>query len=859
MRLYGALQELTSLVIRLASGKTVKIQAAEQAAAGETTITIPDVVDGADTVVLVDTQQTLTNKTLTSPTLTNAAINSTSKVVIPSQNSPSHTEAGSLIWDGNDSLLTVGSGGMGYKVMVDLDSSQTLFQKTISGGSLSGGTVVGGAVGVVGSPTSINNISKLAMGDIGASVGANHVVITNANKEAITEATLSKARGGAGADMTNVVFPATGTLVTEDGSQTLSNKTIGTVTAASGTMTISGTGALRLPLGTEANRPAGTAATLKGMIRYNDEADAFEGYNELSGWSSLGGGGTTDRVTQASHGFVVGEVLYLNGSTYAKALATAANTAEVVGVVSRVIDASTFELTLSGEISGLSGLTPGEVYFLDASTPGAITIVEPSVVGQVSLPVGVASSASTLYVAPKRGVVVGAANARTTISVSNNAATNVVSVANYNSLKLEGELNVTRSSGGNQRAYYTVEAAKNGAGVWQVSASYTGDDVLYTTLPSWDVASNNLQVTMPLVTNFSSASLTYSLNAPAVGASLPLSIDSSSLNVVDSAPLSYRNLIINGNFDVWQRGTTGTAGNTTTGDYVSADRWKAYGIEDTVAYGRCTVAQSTDVPSGSRYSAKLSATTAGTDRIGVAQYIEAANVAAIASQTVTVSVKIKKLALYNSGSPIEIGLYYMNAADTGASNLKDATGLTLIQSYNHTPSGSGWETVSFSATLPANAANGLCLRFNYTRTDMGAGEIFAIAQVQLEVGSKASAFERRPYSEELARCQRYFLKETLVANGLMGFVDTTALSIHYLTFRTEMRAAPNTLSSSGTFELRRGGGVATAVSALVLAGQSSCGARLNATASSANLTVGQGVALVSTSAAEVYLAFSAEL
>ncbi|NBX21925.1 MAG: hypothetical protein EBR58_11360, partial [Betaproteobacteria bacterium] len=151
-----------------------------------------------------------------------------------------------------------------------------------------------------------------------------------------------------------------------------------------------------------------------------------------------------------------------------------------------------------------------------------------------------------MYFAPKRGVVVGAANARTTITVANSAATSVVDVTNYNSLKLEGELNVSRSSGGNQRAYYTVEATKNGAGTWQVSAGYTGDDILYTTLPTWDVSGTQLQVTMPTVTNFNSASLTYSLNAPAVGASLPLSVDSSSLNIVADAPLSYRNRIING-------------------------------------------------------------------------------------------------------------------------------------------------------------------------------------------------------------------------------------------------------------------------------------------------------------------------
>ena len=52
MRLYGTLQELSSLTIRLDSGKTVQVRAAEPTV--DAIITIPDVVDGADTFVVAD-------------------------------------------------------------------------------------------------------------------------------------------------------------------------------------------------------------------------------------------------------------------------------------------------------------------------------------------------------------------------------------------------------------------------------------------------------------------------------------------------------------------------------------------------------------------------------------------------------------------------------------------------------------------------------------------------------------------------------------------------------------------------------------------------------------------------------------
>jgi hypothetical protein len=58
----------------------------------------------------------------------------------------------------------------------------------------------------------------------------------------------------------------------------------GTIT---GDTTINSTGAIKVPVGTTAQRP--TAAT--GKIRYNSTTGAYEGYDGSS-WSSLGGGAT---------------------------------------------------------------------------------------------------------------------------------------------------------------------------------------------------------------------------------------------------------------------------------------------------------------------------------------------------------------------------------------------------------------------------------------------------------------------------------------------------------------------------------------------------------------------------------------
>ena len=63
------------------------------------------------------------------------------------------------------------------------------------------------------------------------------------------------------------------------------NTTLTTFTA-SGNGVFSGTGAVTMPVGTVAQRPS----PAKGMFRFNDDSDEFEGYDG-SAWGSIGGGG----------------------------------------------------------------------------------------------------------------------------------------------------------------------------------------------------------------------------------------------------------------------------------------------------------------------------------------------------------------------------------------------------------------------------------------------------------------------------------------------------------------------------------------------------------------------------------------
>lgn len=70
--------------------------------------------------------------TIAGLTLTNPTINAGSGVVVlPGATTPAQTADGSIVWDTDSDLLTVGTGS-GRKTMVDTDSTQTLTNKTLS-------------------------------------------------------------------------------------------------------------------------------------------------------------------------------------------------------------------------------------------------------------------------------------------------------------------------------------------------------------------------------------------------------------------------------------------------------------------------------------------------------------------------------------------------------------------------------------------------------------------------------------------------------------------------------------------------------------------------------------------------------
>jgi hypothetical protein len=91
-------------------------------------------------------------------------------VLIPASASPAQTADGSIVWDSDDNLLTVGDGAA-RKVMVDTTTAQTLTNKTLTSPVVSGGTINNAIIGattavagtftnltVTGTTTGINSV-----------------------------------------------------------------------------------------------------------------------------------------------------------------------------------------------------------------------------------------------------------------------------------------------------------------------------------------------------------------------------------------------------------------------------------------------------------------------------------------------------------------------------------------------------------------------------------------------------------------------------------------------------------------------------------------------------------------------------
>ena len=266
------------------------------------------------------------------------------------------------------------------------------------------------------------------------------------------------------------------------------------------------------------------------------------------------------------------------------------------------------------------------------------------------------------------------------------------------------------------------------------------------------------------------------------------------------------NLLINGQFDIWQRGTTSSS--TNSSGYLSADRWRFEASGATYTTSRQAFAPGqTDVPSNPKYYLRFNVTTAN-DNTGITQRIE--DVDSVQGEH-TLSFWAK--GTNPAGGSIQVTL--LQDFGSGGSSIVSAQIGTFSVSGTWTK-----KTITFTPTSISGKTIGTSSYFKISIRQPSADDTTTawaldIANVKLEAGSKATDYQRVGFTEELTRCYRYYRR--FGANGALPTPGTyNRLSIGYSPSSTEvrfpfqldppMRISPvnSNFSKSGSFSIQPG-------------------------------------------------------
>ena len=290
--------------------------------------------------------------------------------------------------------------------------------------------------------------------------------------------------------------------------------------------------------------------------------------------------------------------------------------------------------------------------------------------------------------------------------------------------------------------------------------------------------------------------------------------------VESSGAFGRRNIIINGDYGIYQRAQQVTGIGASSG-YFTADRWH---IDTGDSAGRLTATAGTeDAPTESNVttSLKLACTTAdtsiaATEYLILNQKIEGQNVQHVKKGTsgakqltasfwvkgnasVTYVVELydndngrhvaKTFAVTSSWSKVELTF----PADTTGAFGNDANNSLIMNIWLHAGSNytSGTLASTWASQAAANRAAGINSFYSSTSNEL------YITAVQLEVGDVATEFEILSYPEKLVLCQRYFHKANLPMSAT-SFYAAGAYSTNWAVgypFPNEMRATPTATHS----------------------------------------------------------------
>ena len=280
-----------------------------------------------------------------------------------------------------------------------------------------------------------------------------------------------------------------------------------------------------------------------------------------------------------------------------------------------------------------------------------------------------------------------------------------------------------------------------------------------------------------------------------------------------------KNKIINGDFGIWQRGTSFSAPNSNT---FCADRFMS--SHNGATAGTNTVSQQTFTAGAapvagyeSQFFLCWTSTTLGTSQTIADVFQRIENVRTLAGQPATISFWLKSSAAFTPS-----GFVSQNFGSGGSAQVDTSV------TFTGTSSGS-WQRFSVSLTVPSVSGKTIgtssFAEFRL-RFPVVAGQTTDIWGLQIEYGSKATPFQTASGNSiqgELAMCQRYYWRNTATQVYAAFFsgtgVNTTSVQ-GALQLPVTMRVSPSSVDYS-TLAIGDNSAAATFTSLALVTNQSS--------------------------------------
>ena len=261
--------------------------------------------------------------------------------------------------------------------------------------------------------------------------------------------------------------------------------------------------------------------------------------------------------------------------------------------------------------------------------------------------------------------------------------------------------------------------------------------------------------------------------------------------------------IINGGFDVWQRGTSVAISASTNG--YTADRWTARAsASNATTVSRQSVNDTTNLPN-IQFCARVQRNSGqtGTGAIDFFHNLETANSIPFAGRTVTMTFYARAGANFSAASS-GLGVAVYSGTGTDQNVYTAYTGITTLAAPTVTLT-TTWQRFATTFTVGSTATE-LSIGFFYSGVGTaGANDWYEITGVQFDVGtwtaSTAPTFRRSggTLAGELSACQRYYFRYNAPQNNTVfgsGMNTSTTTGAFYVKFPQTMRTHPTSVEGS---------------------------------------------------------------